>query len=150
MFRINYLVALLFSFFLVSCQASNTKLEQKQNSQQGLELAQDQIAVSLDVDQWTAKMQELPGVLIDVRTPEEFQNGHIEGAHSADVTSASFVESINALAIPKDSPVYVYCRSGSRSKKAMNMLESQGFKSIYELNSGIIGWQKAGKATVKP
>lgn len=150
MLKLNYLAALIFSFFLVSCQASNTGQEQQQNSEQSVETDQDQITVSLEVDQWNAKMQEFPGVIIDVRTPGEFEQGYIEGAHLADVTSANFVESINALDIPKDNPVYVYCRSGSRSKKAMSMLESQGFTSIYELNSGIMGWQRAGKATVKP
>ena len=150
MLKLNYLAALLFSFFLVSCQASNTGQEQNQHSERSVETNQDQIAVSLEVDQWNAKMQETPGVIIDVRTPGEFEQGYIEGAHLADVTSASFAESINALGVSKDSPVYVYCRSGSRSKKAMSILESQGYTTIYELNSGIMGWQRAGNETIKP
>lgn len=87
-----------------------------------------------------------PVQLVDVRTPEEFQAGHIPGAILIDVKSADF----NRLAeekLKKDLPVAVYCRSGMRSLKAANQLKEKGFKPIYNLKGGFMEWQDNRFAT---
>ena len=87
-----------------------------------------------------------PVQLVDVRTPEEFQAGHIPGAILIDVKSADF----NRLAeekLKKDLPVAVYCRSGMRSLKAANQLKEKGFKPIYNLKGGFMEWQDNRCAT---
>lgn len=87
-----------------------------------------------------------PIQLVDVRTPEEFQNEHIPGAILIDVKSADF----NRLAeekLNKELPVAVYCRSGMRSLKAANQLKEKGFKPIYNLKGGFIEWQENHLAT---
>lgn len=144
--RLNYLLALVISLSLFSCQSTDT---QSQEQQSEITTNQKASAVSLNNDEWYAMYQEQPGVLLDVRTPGEYAQGYIEGAELVDVTSADFYSSLEALSIAKDSPVYVYCRSGNRSKKAMKMLQSQGYTEIYELNRGIMGWQQAGLPIVK-
>jgi len=88
------------------------------------------------------------GVLIDVRTPEEYESGHIAGAQNINVNDGSFVEKITSL--PKDKTIYVYCRSGKRSLKAAGILSENGFKIIYNLDSGILGWQSKGFPVTNP
>lgn len=78
--------------------------------------------------------------LLDVRTTNEFKSGHIEAAISADVLiSQEFLKKISDL--DKDRPVYIYCRSGSRSKKAAQLLCESGFKKVYDLKGGYLTWQ---------
>ena len=77
-------------------------------------------------------------VLLDVRTAEEFSEGHIEGATNIDVKRDDF-EAISNAQLPKDKTIAVYCRSGRRSKTASEILVTNGFK-VVELDSGYNGW----------
>ena len=77
--------------------------------------------------------------LIDVRTSEEFNAGHIEGAINIDFKNDEvFYQSFQRL--DKKNPVYVYCRSGNRSKKSADKLLEMGFSKVYDLKGGYIGW----------
>jgi len=84
-----------------------------------------------------------PGVtIIDVRTPEEFAQGHIQGAVNYNVQGPDFANQIMGL---DPAGVYaVYCRSGNRSQPAITQLSNIGINSIFELEPGIIGWENAG------
>ena len=86
--------------------------------------------------------------LLDVRTPEEFAEGHIGGAMNIDWKADGFAEKAQAL-LAADSPVMVYCRSGRRSAAAASALEKLGFKT-YNLKGGIVAWTDAGKRVTKP
>ncbi len=77
--------------------------------------------------------------LIDVRTPDEFKDGHIEYAKNIDFYATDFTAEFNKL--DKDQPVYIYCRSGSRSRQAGNKLTEMGFKEIYDLKGGILNYK---------
>lgn len=77
--------------------------------------------------------------LVDVRTPEEFEAGHIENALNIDFFSEHF--SANFEKLDKDKPVYIYCKSGNRSGKAAIKLEELGFKKIYDLKGGFLNYQ---------
>jgi thioredoxin len=79
--------------------------------------------------------------ILDVRTIDEFQNGHIEGAINADVNSAAFQQIASDL--NKDKTVFVYCLSGARSASAAGMLKEMGFKSIVNLTGGMLAWRSA-------
>jgi len=76
--------------------------------------------------------------LVDVRTPREFDQGHIEGAINIDYYSGKFSLEFNKLM--KDKAVYVYCRSGKRSRNSANKLAAMGFTKIYDLQGGIINY----------
>jgi phage shock protein E len=78
------------------------------------------------------------GILIDFRTPGEYESGYIENALLVDFTSPGFEENISKL--DKDKTYFVYCRSGNRSSKAVNIMLEKGFKNIYHLKSGINDW----------
>lgn len=77
-------------------------------------------------------------VLIDVRTPEEFNSGHLVNAINIDIMGGSFPQQINEL--DKSKNYYVYCRSGGRSASACGAMASWGFKELNNLGNGIIGW----------
>jgi phage shock protein E len=94
-----------------------------------------------------AEVVASPGVTtIDVRTPEEFAAGHIEGAVNYNVEGPDFAAQIAAL--DPAGTYAVYCRSGNRSQVAVAAMAQAGIPGIYELESGIVGWDEAGLPTV--
>ncbi len=98
--------------------------------------------VNLNVSEFSLKITE-PGVIVlDVRTPEEFASGHIEGALNIDFNSGNFANEITRL---NPSETYaVYCRSGSRSGQAASIMHKAGFHDVSNLNGGIIDWTNDG------
>ena len=89
-----------------------------------------------------------PGVeIIDVRTPEEFADGHIAGAVNIPVQQADFATRIAAL--DPNATYAVYCRSGNRSQPAVAAMEEAGITNIYELDSGTKGWTAAGQPLIR-
>ncbi|RPG28136.1 MAG: rhodanese-like domain-containing protein [Muricauda sp. TMED12] len=77
--------------------------------------------------------------LVDVRTPEEYNSGHIDDAVNFDLSrQKSFLEQINTL--DKDKPVYLYCAVGSRSAYAAKILEREGFTKIFDYSGGYMDW----------
>lgn len=83
--------------------------------------------------------------LLDVRTSEEYNSGHINNAKNIDWNSSDFDSQVAHL--DKEKPVMVYCLSGGRSKKAASHLKELGFKNIIELNGGYLAWSKANPKT---
>ncbi|MDA2946129.1 MAG: rhodanese-like domain-containing protein [Actinomycetota bacterium] len=81
-------------------------------------------------------------VIIDVRTPAEFAEGHIDGARLIDISSPTFVADIDAL--NRTSVYLVYCRSGNRSSVATAQMRELGFDAVYELDGGVIAWSNEG------
>lgn len=79
-------------------------------------------------------------VLLDVRTPEEFSQGHIEHAINVDVNSEHFDSEIQKL--DKSKTYYVYCQAGTRSSKASSRLLRGGFKNIVNLKDGYSSYKK--------
>lgn len=80
--------------------------------------------------------------LIDVRTPEEFEQGYLEGAQNIDYLSATFDSDIKKL--DKTKPVLLYCKSGGRSAKSSKKLRKLGFTRVYDLDGGITRWKEEG------
>ena len=90
-----------------------------------------------------AAVIEQPGVVIlDVRTPEEFADGHIAGAVNIPVQQADFAGRVAQL--DPNTTYAVYCRSGNRSQPAVAAMKDAGITTIYELDSGTKGWTSAG------
>lgn len=95
-----------------------------------------------------AEVVSTPGAqIIDVRTPEEFAEGHLEGAVNMNVQGADFAAQISSL---DPAGLYaVYCRSGNRSQAAVAAMADGGLSGIFELETGIVGWQEAGLPVVQ-
>ena len=81
------------------------------------------------------------GLLLDVRTPEETVEGHIEAAVFLDYYRSDFQTQIQKF--PKDEPVYIYCRSGNRSRKAAQKFAAIGFREVYNIEGGFQAWKTA-------
>lgn len=86
-------------------------------------------------------------VILDVRTPGEFADGHIEGAVLLDFNAANFEAEVDKL--DKDIRYVVYCRTSNRSGQAINVMKKLGFAEVYDLDGGIVAWQAAGYPVVK-
>ena len=85
--------------------------------------------------------------LVDVRTPKEFSEGHLKNAVNIDFFDASFMEDMGKL--DKNKELYIYCRSGNRSGKASKKLKAAGFTKVYDLEGGIIKWNKNNFEVIK-
>jgi len=78
-------------------------------------------------------------VILDVRTPGEFADGHIPGAININVMDPSFNNKIESMDKSKD--YYVICRSGGRSGSACGKMSKMGFDKVHNLVGGMMGWQ---------
>lgn len=85
--------------------------------------------------------------ILDVQSPEEFESNHIKNAVNNSWLGNSFSTTTENL--NKSKPVFVYCKSGNRSGKAVKKLEELGFTSIYELDGGLQKWDAAGMKKLK-
>ena len=83
--------------------------------------------------------------ILDVRTPGEYESGHIKGSLLADWNNPQEYNRRIAY-VDKTKPVYVYCLAGGRSAAAAKQMRTNGFEKVYELNGGINAWKAASKA----
>ncbi len=104
------------------------------------------LGAELDPAGFAAALKRPGTVVLDVRTPAEFEQGHLPGAVNVDVSAADFASRIAAL--DKNAPYAVYCRSGNRSAAALDAMKGQGFTNAYHLGGGIGAWQSAGGEVV--
>ena len=95
----------------------------------------------VSVDEFNKIIQDKNVTLVDVRTPKEYAEGHLKGAVNVDFKSRTFPDYINV--IDKNKPVAVYCHTANRSGKAALIMQSLGFKKIYDLDGGIKAWKAA-------
>jgi rhodanese-related sulfurtransferase len=86
-------------------------------------------------------------VVLDVRTPGEFAQGHLEGAVLVDYRSPGFREEVAGL--DKTKTYLVYCRTGNRSASALGIMREFGFRSHYHLEGGIVRWLEEGLPEVR-
>jgi rhodanese-related sulfurtransferase len=105
-------------------------------------------AMNLDSVAFEAKTQEPGVVILDVRTKEEFNEGHIANAININVESNTFLSEIAKL--DKSKTYAVYCRSGRRSADAVAKMSNEEFISLANLNGGVIDWANAGLPLVTP
>jgi thioredoxin len=79
------------------------------------------------------------GVLLDVRTQNEFKNGHITNSGQLNYYALDFRKKL--LMLPKNEPIYLYCNTGWRSEKAAQILVENGYRNVYNLEHGIMDWE---------
>jgi rhodanese-related sulfurtransferase len=130
MFRIKRLMLTIFLFIgaiFMSCKGQGSKY------------------ISVQPEEFKNKLDKEPGAqLVDVRTPEEYSSQHIGNAVNLNISTDQFKNGI--VALDKSKPVYVYCLSGGRSKRAAQQLANLGFSEVIELDGGIMKWNAAGLA----
>ena len=105
-------------------------------------------STEIKADELAEMLQARPGlVVIDIRTPAEFAEGHIEGAINIDFLDAGFAEAV--AGIDTSAPTAFHCRSGGRSGQAESVFEALPFAELYHFSGGSIAWSDAGKPMVK-
>ena len=109
--------------------------------------AQTQLIKNVSVEQFQEFAKGNDGTVLDVRTAKEFVNGHIEGAQNVVYSMFGFEDAVKVL--DKSKTYYIYCKSGARSGRALNILKKQGFVKVYNLSGGILAWQRKGLSVVK-
>ncbi len=109
--------------------------------------AEAQVAENIDAAAFAEIIKGKDVQLVDVRTANEVAAGKIEGAVNIDYYGKSFAEEIAKL--DREKTIAVYCRSGNRSGRAMSILKDLGFTKIYNLSSGMSGWQSQKMPVVK-
>lgn len=110
--------------------------------------SQAQNVSELSVPDFEKKMAESANkTILDVRTAEEYQSGHLQDAILIDYYKNDFKQQLSKL--DKNKPVFVYCASGGRSGSASDVLSDMGFKQVYDLKGGINAWKRDSKKVVK-
>ncbi|WP_456411254.1 rhodanese-like domain-containing protein [Oceanithermus sp.] len=100
---------------------------------------------NVTADDLYAQLGKPDVMIVDVRTPAEYAEGHIAGAVNLPLqTIESWYKDL-----PKDKPVYLYCRSGNRSQQAAEFLKKKGFSNIYNEQGGIIAWTQRNYPLVR-
>ncbi len=128
---IVYIVLLCLSASIFSCQNQNNSGNPKI------------INRTITVDEFEKKLSGSNIQLLDVRTPEEFNQGHLKNALNYNISSPEFESQLSKL--DKSKPVLVYCLSGGRSGSAAEVMASKGFTEIYNMQGGIMKWNAANK-----
>ncbi len=127
-------IAALATMFFTACNSTNNTSSSANGQTEGIfkviSPADFKAALTANADQLQ---------LIDVRTPQEVAAGAIEGSTNLDFNAGGFKEKIAAL--DKEKPVYLYCASGGRSGKTLKMMQSMGFKEVYDLKGGYSSWK---------
>lgn len=101
----------------------------------------------VNVNGFAELIADISVVVLDVRTADEFNDGHIAGAVNVDVRQGDFLQKAKAV-LPTDKTIAVYCRSGKRSANACSQLSAENYKCV-NLEGGILAWVDEKKPTVK-
>lgn len=120
------IIVLVLAFVVVSCRKGKTE---------GVSLVSPH-----DAEQFLASNKDVQ--LVDVRTLEEYDSGHITNAKHIDFYGHDFESTITNL--DKSKPIVVYCKSGGRSGKTCKLLKQAGFTEIYDIQGGIVKWKAGG------
>ena len=128
------LSVVVFLFISVACN-SNPPLNQQEKS-----------AIKVVAPQEFSEMSKNQ-IIIDIRTPDEYHSGYIEGAVNINYFDSDFIEKISKL--DKSAPLYLYCRSGNRTSSASAKLAKLGFVEIIDLQGGILNWNSENLQTIK-
>lgn len=103
---------------------------------------QNNIKTTLSATEFAEAITKQPNApIVDVRTPDEFNGGHVANAVNINWNGSNFKQEIEKL--DKNNPVFVYCLSGGRSTAAASNMRAMGFKTVYEMQGGMMKWRAA-------
>jgi len=125
-------------FLTASIVGCNNKKPSKTTTQHG------EISVISPIE---FKEKSENAIVIDIRTPKEFADGHLEGAVNVNYFDKTFLDEITKY--DKTKPIFIYCRSGNRTSSASKKVSNLGFENVYDLQGGIKNWAKNNQKIVK-
>jgi thioredoxin len=106
-----------------------------------------QVIENIEPEEFKKRINSGPGIILDVRTANEFYSSHIQDASNIDFYSDDFIKKLKI--VRKDVPIYVYCMSGGRSSAASSKMASLGFVKVYNLLGGIAAWNSENYITTR-
>lgn len=132
---------------LVGCNQTTSTKEQKNTSNKTT--SKHPILETVGTPVFEAKIKHYTNEqIVDVRTLQELkETGILEGAEHLDYFRKDFNTEI--IKFDKERPIMIYCKSGGRSSKVVDMLNLRGYKAVYELKGGITDWMNNGKPLVE-
>lgn len=142
---ISVFAALFFVFPEWNAQAQANKPEASSSLRQKTVIKRFAPKEAFELIQKNSKNPDF--VILDIRTPEEFESGHIERAININYHNDTFVEDLNKL--DKNKTYLVYCRTGRRSGDAVGIMTKQGFKELYRTDGDIVKWKSEGLPVTK-
>ena len=96
--------------------------------------------MDLNQSKWASDIEDTSNIILDVRTPEEFNEGYIPNSINLYIYDAnSFMSKIQSF--NKENNFYIYCKSGARSSQACQIMSQLGFSNVYNLLGGITDWE---------
>jgi molybdopterin/thiamine biosynthesis adenylyltransferase/rhodanese-related sulfurtransferase len=104
--------------------------------------------LSADHFQQAIEQRSAPSLVIDVRQPEEYQQGHLPGARL--IPLSQLTTELAEQKIAKDQPLFLYCAVGQRSARGAEQLLAAGYRSVAHLHGGLAAWQAAGRELSYP
>lgn len=141
--KTTVVLGLISVFTLVSCNnTANGEVNELPSSEQV-----NQKVNNINVNQFSELISKQKGNIVDVRTPEEWTDGTVEGAQKINFYDANFAANIQQL--DPNTPIYIYCKSGGRSAQAAQQAKEMGFTKVYNITGGFDAWKKAEKPIVK-
>ena len=134
----KYIITLIILTFTLLLAACGTQTPSEPVQAEDVDLAN--LPANVDVNTTAALLDDPDVVLIDVREPSEYSEGHIPG-----ITLIPMGEVLSRLdEIPHDKTVIVSCRSGNRSSQVTDFLRENGYDNVHNMSGGIVAWQQAG------
>lgn len=125
----------LLAIFVASCKDSTSTETQEQPTGTEHKSGAER---TLDKEAFEAGFNESGAVLVDVRFPQEFEQGHIKGAININFFDPQFKNQL--LELKKNKKYYLYCKNENTSFRSMNFMTSNGFKEVYILKGGYEAW----------
>ncbi|GAK49610.1 Rhodanese domain protein [Candidatus Moduliflexus flocculans] len=141
------IIAILALFGLYGCQGKDSNKGAGITADKGATQTLKNISAQESNDPIQLRKADPNFIILDIRTPQEFADGHIEGAINLDFYASNFKERLNTL--DKSKTYMMYCRSGNRSGKALGMMKDQNFTEVYNMTGGIGSWAQKGLPVVK-
>ncbi|HXB40199.1 MAG TPA: thioredoxin domain-containing protein [Bacteroidia bacterium] len=133
-----------FLFFLIG----EIPAQDKSNKKARVDETPKSISETISVDEFQKKLAEKDIQIIDVRTPEEYNEGYLKGALNINYKANDFASEIAKL--DKSKPTLIYCLGGGRSAGAAEQMKKTGFTTIYNMQGGMIKWNAANKPVEYP
>jgi len=144
------IIVVLFFIVAVALSGCIDNKKSEENTVTDTKASEKNTFMNVNVSQAKEMIDRGEVFILDVRKPEEYASGHIKNSTLLAVQDIPAKElDIKIKEIPKDKPILVYCRSGSRSVAASTILVDKGFEQVYNMQGGINGWMNAGYETVK-
>ena len=136
---------LLFPFVMVSFTSCSSPVEVAGKTEV---VKQSKGPINLDGAGAAEVLSSDPAItILDIRTPEEFAEGHIKGAVNIDFTAGDFEAKVSAL--DPEKPYLVHCAGGNRSGQSLPVFEKLKFNRLYHLSNGFKGWVADGQPVEK-